>query len=191
MLYNVKLKLPFELPFRSIEWFDSLSLSGDNDYGYDLPREFVSDDAIRFFSKYDMEVTGCEYFDFSANYLQRIHVDGSKICDKVKFNWAFGGFHVFNFYEINEKKWKHTMDNLEEQNSHFFTPEEVELLESNPISFPSMCRIGKPHNIVNGNERLRLFNINVWKNGTKRSHRDYGGLDIDDALVIFNEYVSR
>jgi hypothetical protein len=187
-LYNVKLDLPFKQPFKSLDWFESLSLNNDNDYGHDLSSEFVSDEAVKFFAEHDMVVSGCEYFDFSPNYIQGIHVDGSKICDKVKFNWAYGGEHVFNFYEINSN-WKQRMDNLEEQNSHWFTPEEVTVVDSKPIDFPSLCRVGKPHNIVNGNERLRLFNITVWKRGIQRTHEDFGGLDMNEAVEIFKKYM--
>lgn len=188
MSYNIKLQLPFAQPFKSVDWFNSLDLAGDNDYGHDLPTSYISDEAIEFFASRDLIVSGCEYFMFSPNYVQQIHVDGSKICDKVKFNWSFGSEHVFNFYEINQN-WRQRMDGLDGQSSHYFTSEEVNLVDSRPIYAPSMCKVGRPHNIINGGNTLKLFNITVWKKGTVRTHEHYGGLDMSEALIIFNDYV--
>lgn len=193
MFYNVRLQLPFEQPFRSREEFDSIVLQDDIDYGHDIPNSMISKEAIDFFNGYNMAITGCEYFEFSPNFVQGIHIDGPVQCQRIKFNWAYGGDHRFNFYTINEN-WQNRNDinnPHEDKQNHVslcFNPEEVTLADSKPIYLPSLTNVGQPHHIVNGPERLRLFNITVrLKN--KVYDPDRGGIDMEEALEILHEYV--
>lgn len=193
MFYNVKLKLPFDLPFSSWEAFNAITLQDDIDYGHDIDESYISEEAVNFFNSKGMLICGCEFFDFSPNFVQGIHIDGPIQCQKIKFNWAYGGDHKFNFYEINQNcKQRKDYDKVAADNlthvSLFFDPNEVTIVDSKPIASPSLTCIGQPHNIINGAERLRLFNITVrLKN--KRYDPDCGGIDMVEAMEILHDYI--
>jgi hypothetical protein len=193
LFYNVRLQLPFETPFRSAEEFFNLTLQDDIDYGDDIDIEIVSDEAIKFFDEHGITVTGCEFFDFPPNFVQQIHIDGPVQCQRIKFNWAYGGDHTFNFYTVNDN-WNNRNDvsssgeNKHEHISLCFDTDEVTLVNSNSIYLPSLTNVGQPHNIINGPERLRLFNI-TGRLKNKPYNPDIGSINMYEALEILNEYV--
>lgn len=194
MKYIRAMKLPFRIPYADSDEFELLSSKAkenyDLNYGMDLHASWASDQAREFFNKMGYNIVGCEYFYFAPNAVMDIHIDGSQPCHKAKFNWAFGdGDHMFNFFEAKEQG---TIDNFAQSGSKYswgFREDQVELVDQAPIAQPSLCCVGVPHQVINGNRPLELFNICVWKKGLVRDDNDLGGMDMADGLEDFHEYL--
>lgn len=193
--YIVDMKFPFKMPCFDDEELETLrencrkSHDYNENYGVDLGPEWVSESAKMFFARMGYYITGAEYFYFAPNAVMNIHIDGAKYCRKAKFNWAWGGEHTFRFFEPLTSG---SRDGISDQSSEYswgFTDDEVELKEEAPIGLPSMCTVGVPHQVINGSEPLELFNITVWKNNLKRDNDDLGGMDFEDGLRDFKDYV--
>jgi len=161
----------------------------EGNYGIDLPADWVSDYARAFFNKMGYAVVGAEYFYFSPGYKMDIHIDGAQYCRKAKFNWAWGGDHIFEFFEPLEQGNRDDVAISGSAYSWGFTEEQVELKEAAPMGLPSLVCVGVPHRVTNGPEPLELFNICIWKKGLKREDDDFGGMDMEDAEKDFHEYL--
>lgn len=217
--YIVDMKLPFNIPFTDRDDLDKLkdycfsSLKNgspetinfdtklmkelgileahgyDQNYGVDLDPSWVSESARRFFHKMGYYISGAEYFYFQPNHTMDIHIDGAAYCRKAKFNWAYGGNHTFQFFEALETGNKDGVQSAGSAYSWGFTEDQVELKEQAPMGTPSLVCVGVPHRVINGPSPLELFNVTVWKNGLKREEEDLGGMDFEDALKDFSDYV--
>lgn len=194
MKYIRDLKLPFRIPFADPDEFEVLNIqaraNSDINYGLDLGPQWASDQAREFFNMMGYNIVGCEYFYFAPNAVMDIHIDGSIPCKKAKFNWAFGeGDHIFKFFEA---KTQGEADGFEQSGSKYslgFTEDQVELVDQAPIGQPSLCCVGVPHQVINGDRPLELFNICVWKKGLLRDDHDLGGMDMEDGERDFHEYL--
>jgi len=157
-------------------------------YGIDLHTSWVSERAIQFFRKHGYHVIGAEYFYFEPNCVMDIHIDGAYYCHKAKFNWATHKNHTFRFFEPIQDGVKDGVSDASSEYSWGFTDEQVILKQEEPMGTPSICCVGVPHQVINYDQPLELFNICVWKIGLKRDE-DLGGMDMEDALKDFKEYV--
>lgn len=199
MTYIVNMKLPFKVPY-DIDLIEDVRAMAQTtsykfNYGIDLTHEYVSDVAISFFQKHGYNVVGAEYFYFDPNVAMDIHIDGSEYCRKAKFNWAWGGDHTFRFFEpigkgvIDFESTNPNKDTTQKGYSWEFTEDNVTLQQQAPIGTPSMCCVGVPHQVINGDQPLELFNITVWKRGLTVANEDLGGMDMEIGLEDFKQYV--
>ena len=200
MTYIRDVKFPFNVPYSDeylIQEFKAEAIQQIQknplvqNYGIDYDATGVSESARAFFYTKGYDVVGCEYFYFEPFFAMGIHIDGSAYCEKSKFNWVINKntTHVFKFFEPLENGKPDSHNDGNSPYSLQFEPSMVKEVAANIIGSPSLCKVGVPHQVINGPKVLELFNICVWKRGLKRPHHDLGGMDIEDALRDFNEYL--
>jgi len=205
--FIVNIKFPFKDPsYWGIETYREKAIENISktsffqNYGFDLPAVDASKEAISFFESYGYKITNCEYFYFNPNYAMCIHIDGDYLTNNAKFNWAFGEDHQFKFFEPIEQgrldteiKQDNTLKSvLPSDEPYGLVYEENQVIEkmNKPIAYPSLCRVGHPHQLINGNKPLELFNIVITKQDSKNNDpKTKGWADMDELLEVFKEYV--
>ena len=212
--YIVNIKFPFNNPsYWGMETYREKAIQNISksksfqNYGFILPADNASKEAISFFKSYGYRINDCEYFYFNPNYAMSIHVDGDVITNNAKFNWAFGGKHQFRFFEptvngslVTKTKQDPALNSLLPsfyKNWPNDVPYDLEYTENQviektnkQIAYPSLCRVGHPHQLINGNEPLELFNIIIFKENSKNNDPETKGWsDMDELLEVFKEYV--
>jgi len=161
-----------------------------SNYGIDLNEWWVHPRIKRFFDKHGYIVVGAEYFYFAPHHVMDIHIDGAYYCRKAKFNWASHKDHTFRFFEPKDSI-EGMRDGIQSATSAYswgFDESQVVLQEEAPQGTPSLVCVGVPHQVINGSQPLELFNVCVWKKGTRRDE-DLGGMDMEEALEDFKDYV--
>ena len=205
--FIVNIKFPFKDPsYWGIETYREKAIQNISksesfqNYGFDLPANDASKEAISFFKSYGYIINNCEYFYFNPNYAMCIHIDGSVLTNNAKFNWAFGGKHQFRFFEptgkgrldteIKQDPALNTLLPSDEPYGLEFSENQVIEKANKPIAYPSLCRVGHPHQLINGNKPLELFNIVIRKEDSKNNDPETKGWsDMDELLEVFKEYV--
>lgn len=200
MTYIREVKFPFNVPYSDeylIQEFRSEAKQQIKknplvqNYGIDYDATGVSESARAFFHTKGYDVVGCEYFYFEPFFAMGIHIDGSMYCEKSKFNWVINNniHHIFKFFEPLEDGKTDAHNDGNSPYSLQFEENMVEEKACDIIRTPSLCKVGVPHQVINGQKELELFNICIWKRGIKITHIDLGGMDMEDALRDFNEYL--
>lgn len=212
--FIVNLKFPFKDPsywgletYREQAIKNALEAPEFQNYGFDLYSNDASKEAISFFKSYGYRITNCEYFYFNPNYSMCIHIDGDAFTDNAKFNWAFGGNHQFKIFEpvkdskskldteiLDDEKFKSILSAIQPMRNEPYglVYEENQVIEkaNKPIGYPSLCRVGHPHQLINGDKPLELFNIVVEKINSKNDNpKTKGWSDMNELLEAFKEYV--
>jgi hypothetical protein len=109
----------------------------------------LHNDLINFLKSLGLSVVFFETFALPKNSTEYIHTDQLS-GDYVKLNYIFGGKNsVMNWYSVNPGVNK--IPSLTAINTSFlkYESDEVELLHSQTVGFPSIVQVGTPHSITN------------------------------------------
>jgi hypothetical protein len=125
----------------------------------------------------NLRILLAEHFYTPAGVFSPIHTD-LKGGDYTKLNYIFGGKNsTMQWYDIkNVSKTKEIVPYA------VYDINDVDLLHSQPIGFPTVVQVGIPHNIQNYDEPRHCIGIVLQ---TKNNQR----LRMQDSIDIFNQYI--
>jgi hypothetical protein len=114
----------------------------------------INPELISILHRHNITVKYAESFYSSPNFFQTIHTDNLG-GDYVKLNFVYGGKgSTMNWYQVKEgiipKKVYFTAKVSTEYIP--WTIDMVDLVESDPLEYPSLVQVGCPHNVINADE---------------------------------------
>lgn len=115
-----------------------------------------------------------------------VHADGKKLGDYAKINWSYNTDHVMNWYKekTNEQHIFQRESDDEKITSRpyvSYNNEDVDLISSEPIGFPSIVQVGVPHNVTNLKGIRKCVSIALV--------RDSRFISMDNAIETFKNYI--
>lgn len=117
-----------------------------------VPINFINPKLIEFLLSKKIKIRHSEAFYSEPFFVQPIHIDmhGGNI---TKLNFVFGGANsIMNWYKV--KPGVSTPEKLTGAGTIYseFSLDQVDLVETAVVKFPSLVQVGIPHNIVNVDE---------------------------------------
>lgn len=182
--YCVDLKLPIS-PLRSDIDINSFSTTPWQLLSLDL----INPDVKTLFKSLNLNLRVAALFVLTENSVGSIHVDGVGNADVSKINWAVGSDHIMNWYQIKDTSSQKVFDtkvsdntNIPSRNYISYAPDEVELVHSHSVGYPSIIQAGIPHNVTNFSGTRRCISIALF---------DLFGnaLTITQASRVFYQYI--
>jgi hypothetical protein len=107
-----------------------------------------------------------ESFYSPPNYFQPIHTDNLG-GDYVKINFVYGGHgSQMNWYKLKEPSSTPPVVTKTLVNTDYISwkADEVDLVESDPLNYPSIVQVGCPHNVVNTNDYRLCISVVLINN---------------------------
>jgi len=147
----------------------------------------------------DMGIGAFEVFYLPPNVQSLIHVDQLSLTEVVlsdftKINWVYyGEGSTMNWYTPKEhdalrsKTVASGLISTDKSLSNLyvsFDRNEVDLIHSQPVKFPSMVQAGVPHNIHTGNEHRICVSL------TFGSIKEYRRYNWDESLCVLKNFIS-
>jgi len=102
-----------------------------------------------------------ESFRSKPHYDQLIHTDDVG-GDYVKLNWAYGGANsTMSWYKINPETPQPDIRGTKELGTPYllWDNDQVELIETATVGFPSIVQVGCPHNVTNYEEERLCISL--------------------------------
>lgn len=124
-----------------------------------IPASELNQDLINFLASKDIYIYNVQTFSLIPDYVQPIHIDGQG-GDIAKINFLFGGNDsLMQWYK--EKPGAPRVFNKTPAGTLYqdFSYDQVEILESCTLKFPSLVQVGIPHNLINKQEHLICISI--------------------------------
>ena len=130
-----------------------------------------------------LEIQVFETFYCHPNKTGGVHTDANG-GDITKINWIVcDGDSVMNWYAVKPNVVKiptpNTLNTLYTQ----YSSNEIELIHSQQVNFPSIVQAGVPHDITNGDKDRWCLSLVLAKNGKR--------IKMAEALEIFKPYLVR
>ena len=135
-------------------------------YQTSIPLKLLNSDIITIFQKYSIKINYAESFYSPPNYTQPIHTDVAG-GDYVKLNFVYDGFGSnMHWYKVKEGMTTNNINVTPDSGTPYipWDPSTVELVESNPLAYPSLVQVGCPHNVTTKDKHrlcISLFLIDV------------------------------
>lgn len=142
----------------------------------------LNHDLLKFLLKLGVKVLFFETFFMLPSNNSTVHVDQTA-GDYVKINYVYYGDNSFmNWYKPKDGIVK--LPKITAIGTEFLSYEEneVELLHSQEIGFPSLVQVGVPHSITNPKDNRLCISLVLHSMKNKR-------LTMDEALAIFKDYI--
>jgi hypothetical protein len=162
-----------------------------------LKRRFINPELIDFLNSVGLIFMGSVFVKRpDSKYL--IHVDGNKIIDKAKLNWSLNDDHIMNWYKIKTTENKpiqyydgekflgsdSTLSDKRQRKYIEYTNDEVELVHSAKVGYPSLVQAGAPHSVkVFSGERKCISILLLQKN--------YQPISMSVAKHLFRDYIKH
>lgn len=119
----------------------------------------INTELLEFFESMGLKIHLSEIFYSHPYYISPIHTD-TLPGDFTKLNWQFGGTgSKMCWYSSLNSREKDISKTSIGTNFVSYSSNEVELIESNNIKFPSLVQAGIPHNIKNDYEDRWVLSI--------------------------------
>jgi hypothetical protein len=185
--YCVDLDLPIPLFKSTLAPFEFLKENNKNlSRHYQLDRDLLSDDIIKFFADHGFIVTFVDIFYRPAGVGSRIHSDTEKRGDYAKLNWVYGGEgSIMNWYTPNQNEMGITDETVVSTYAVYYKPEEVTLAHSQIIGTPTLVQVGVPHSVDN-NVIADRYCVSIAYNYTEPRNRP----TFNESYEIFKNYIS-
>lgn len=150
--------------------------------------KFISDDIKDIFSSLSLEIKTVGLFTTFGWVWTTIHLDGHSVSNVAKLNWvtSTNDNHLMNWYNIKGQKEyqllsRDSTNGLPGRDYINFLPNEVELVASKKVMYPTLVNVGIPHNIINFGGKRKCISITIYhKNKT---------LPIEHAISVFKNYI--
>jgi hypothetical protein len=149
-----------------------------------IPKEKITYEIINFLDSFNLGIAGGLSFYRSANNESAIHMDCNTIQDKVNMNWVYfqdfqSRMHWYKFKDTPKYKIL-TLPNGD--NYTDILKEDVELIHSEKIEFPSIVQAGIPHSVSTGASERLCICLCLTNNLTNKK------LTWDESANIFSKY---
>jgi hypothetical protein len=140
---------------------------------------------ITLLKNHDIEITYSESFYSPPGFVQQIHTDeyGG---DYVKLNFIYGGAgSQMHWYQIKNTVESQVMKKTATNKNYIsWNADQVDLIESNSLIYPSLIQVGCPHNIINKDQhRLCITLVLCDAISTKRLTMSEAQLKLNKFLV--------
>jgi hypothetical protein len=182
--YCIDLNLPISPLLPQVD-FNSFSTAGWKLLNLNL----INPEVNHIFEKLDLNLRIASMFVMTENSIGNIHIDGNTTSDRAKLNWVIGSEHTMNWYSIKNttiQKLSNTRvsDNKNISSRYYvsYTSNEVELIHSQSVGYPSLIQSGIPHNITNLGGIRRCISIMLY-------NRLGNFLTMSGAKQIFSQYI--
>jgi hypothetical protein len=140
----------------------------------------INPDLISFLATLKITIAWAELFYTEPFAFTGIHIDNFG-GDYTKLNYIFGGRNSYMCW------WKPKLNapmnrckTIVDTNYIGFKPEEVDLIDQQPVKFPSIVQVGIPHNIQNFEEPRYCLSL-VLLNSTR--------LTMAKSIELFKQYL--
>jgi hypothetical protein len=154
-----------------------------------LSLDLINPDIKNLFKSLNLNLQVAALFVLTENSSGSIHVDGINISDVSKINWVVGSDHMMNWFQIKNPITQKLVDtkisdndNIPSRNYISYTHDEVELVHSHSVGYPSIIQAGIPHNVTNLSGIRRCISIALFD----RFRRP---LTIAQASRVFAQYI--
>lgn len=113
---------------------------------------FINPHLIKYLKKFNIEIFHAVSFYSPPYYTQPIHRDGL-FTDLVKMNFVIGGTNsVMNWYTIKDNADPEPKKTRIGATYKEYELDQVEIIDTHTIKFPTLVQVGIPHNIINDYE---------------------------------------
>ena len=157
-------------------------------------KKYINPELIDFFKSMSLEIEHVATFFTPKNFqFSKIHIDNSGYKystypnNQAKINWIYGGKDsLMNWYKLKpgSKLFHKPILGFKQQDSYIdCNKEDVDLIHSQAVNFPSIVHVGIPHNITNYNEP-RLCLTMVIKDTYSNTR-----LSFDQLVGVFYNYI--
>ena len=116
-------------------------------------------DLVNFLKDKNIYIYNIQTFSFAPHFVQPIHIDGNG-GNIAKINFLFGGAGSLMQWYREKPNMPHIFKKTPAGTLfQDFSHEQVELLESHTLKFPSLVQVGIPHHIINKDQHLICISI--------------------------------
>lgn len=136
----------------------------------------------------DLDLRMGSMFTMKENSTGNVHLDGIRPSDRVKINWVIGSDHIMNWYSIKNTTIQKLHEirvpdnqNMPSRNYVSYNANQVELIHSQSVGYPSLIQSGIPHNVINFKGIRKCISIMLY---TKSGNF----LTMSQAIQKFSKY---
>ena len=147
-----------------------------------IPLSDINNDLISIFENLNLTLIFAELFYTHPFSFTKIHVDllGG---DYTKLNYVYGGENSnMCWYKQKNEIQKSPSITVIDSSYISFNLNEVYLIDTQPIKFPSIVQAGIPHNVRNSNNPRYCLSLVLVKQDNTR-------LTMAESIEIFNSYI--
>ncbi|CAB4241599.1 hypothetical protein UFOVP71_137 [uncultured Caudovirales phage] len=146
--------------------------------------EYISDELIELFSTLNVYIRSVEIFYCNPHHVGGIHVDADG-GDFVKINYVFGGEgSLMNWYAVKPNQTPKFGTTPVRTFYWNWKPEQVDLVHSHTVKFPTLVQVGKPHQVNTTDEARLCVSIIVANKATGKFIR------FEDAYNTFKPFMN-
>ena len=162
-----------------------------------LDQKFINPELVEFIKSLGLIFWGSVFVKYPDGKYY-IHIDGKKIVDKAKLNWSFNDDHIMHWYKtkpgIDKPILYYDGKNFlgadaelsnEKQRKYIeYNEDEVELVHSAKVGYPSIVQAGIPHSVeVFSGERKCISILLLQKN--------HQPVSMTVAKHLFRDYIKH
>ncbi len=187
--FNLK-NIPHPLTPKGEEWLFTLP----TECHVELPRRFISHIYEDWISSLGLIVWNGEVFCRPKNSMLGIHIDGAKIYDKGKMNWAWcDGEHFNTWYKVRDGVDKQPIRELQTDgkiSDYFYNYSLDEVVEDarTTLKNPTVISSGVPHSVITTTHTRRSVSITLIPKNHKFEDPDWG-IPMAKLQEILKDYV--
>ena len=170
-------------------WSDEKFTKPDGNKHLRVPREFLDQEFINFFTNRGLHLIGVEVFYTAPNGRLGVHCDITSLGDVGKINWVYGGDNsLMHWYQVNDSYNPEVTDErikptVVNSPSLRFQRSAVDRIHSQEVGCPSIVQVGTPHNITNGpTDRFCISTIFARIDSRKRT-------TMAETIELFKEFL--
>lgn len=160
----------------------------------EIPRRYFSHTYEEWLHKFDLNLWNGEVFCRPKNSMLGIHIDGEKLYDKGKMNWAWcDGEHYNTWYKIKEGVIKEPIREQQTDGKisnyfHLFDLHEVDEVDRTTLMNPTIVASGIPHSVITTTHPRRSVSITMIPKNYKFEDEDWG-MPMSELEQIFREHI--
>jgi hypothetical protein len=142
----------------------------------------INHDLISFLSTLNLTIGWAEIFYTRPWAFTGIHTDNYG-GDYIKLNYIFGGRNsVMCWWKQKDNVSNAPSKTVVDSSYVAFKIQEVDLIDKQPVKFPSIVQVGIPHNIKNFEEPRYCLSLVLRK-------QDYTRLTMAESVELFKQYL--
>ena len=157
-----------------------------------LGLDLINPEVKNLFKSLNLNLRMAGMFVLTENSSGLIHTDGPPGRDISKLNWVVGSDnHTMNWYQIKDTTVQKIIEtkvsdtgNLPPRDYTPYRPDEVELIHSQSVGYPSLIQAGIPHNVNNFKGTRRCITLALFT-------RSGGKLTMSQACERFSQYIKN
>lgn len=155
-----------------------------------IPKDIINPELIYFLREKGISISLISsFYDHYNNFFSPIHIDSHQICDMSKLIWGWGEYHMMYWYRHKENVVPNVKckinDVAPDLNPRYYCEadrEQLDVIHSSKIEFPSLIQVGLYHRCVtfNGPRRSLTMVLEDSKGNP---------IPISAAKLIFKSYI--